>query len=121
MPRLPTEVRTIINRVMESSPGDLRLVAQRLHDHAVEERMPAEDVKQCLTQLGYTDIEAFCKDLDMPAHVAERWRRFGVSAEMRQVFTLMIRQRRKFVDAIEEFEAITNSGLTDFLRDRGVL
>ncbi|MGH7005735.1 MAG: hypothetical protein ACREIP_17460 [Alphaproteobacteria bacterium] len=121
MPPFPNEVRSILNRVMGSSPADLRLVAQRLHDHALEERMPVDEVRSQLAQLGYTNIADFCRDLELPAHVAERWERFGVSAEMKQVFRMLINQRRKFAEAAAEFEAITHVGLLDFLRSRGVL
>jgi hypothetical protein len=40
---------------------------------------------------------------------------------MKQVFGMLISQRKKFADAAAEFEAITHVGLTDFLRSRGVL
>ena len=121
MPKFPNQLHTILNRVFESSPSDLKLVAQRLHDHAIEERMSADDVKDCLSQLGYDNITDFCRDLDMPVHVAERWERFGVSAEMRQVFGMLINQRKRFAAAVNEFEAITHVGLVEFLRGRGVL
>ncbi len=121
MPPFPNEVRSILNRVMGSSPADLRLVAQRLHDHAVEERMPADEVKAQLAELGYRNISDFCADLEMPTHVAERWERFGVSAEMKQVFGMLINQRKRFAEAVAEFESITHLGLPDFLRSRGVL
>ena len=47
-------------------------------------------------------LEAFCADIGLPAHIAERWGRFGVSGEMRQVFTLLAEQRRKMAEAIAE-------------------
>ncbi|MEK1887043.1 MAG: hypothetical protein AAAB35_05555 [Phyllobacterium sp.] len=121
MPPFPAEVRTLLNRVIGSSPADLRLVAQRLHDHALEERMSGEELRATLDKLGYRTIAEFCADLDMPVHVAERWERFGVSAEMKQVFALLINQRKRFAEAVKEFESITHVGLEDFLRSRGVL
>lgn len=121
MPPFPAEVRSILNRVIGSSPADLRLVAQRLHDHALEERMSGEELRTALDSLGYRSIAEFCAELDMPLHVAERWERFGVSTEMKQVFALLINQRKRFTDAVDEFETITHVGLKDFLRSRGVL
>ncbi|MEP3435512.1 MAG: hypothetical protein ABJN75_01800 [Hoeflea sp.] len=121
MPKLPMQVPNIVKRVLESSPSDLRLLAHRLHDHATEDRMSPADVKSSLAQLGYDDIADFCRDLDMPSHVAEHWQRFGVSGEMRQVFRLMIKQRDRFAAAVAEFETITHVGLEQFLKGRGVL
>lgn len=121
MPPFPSEVKSILNRVMDSSPSDLRLFAQRLHDHAVEERMPADEVKASLSLLGYKNIADFCADLELPGHVAERWERFGVSAEMKQVFGLLLKQRQRFAEAAAEFEACTHVGLLNFLKGRGVL
>ncbi|GAB1583139.1 MULTISPECIES: hypothetical protein [Phyllobacteriaceae] len=121
MPAFPSDVRSILNRVMDSAPSDLRLVAQRLHDHAIEERMPASEVRECLSELGYRNIAEFCSDLELPPHVAERWERFGVSSEMKQVFRMLINQRKRFAEAAAEFEKHTHVGLLDFLRSRGVL
>ena len=116
MPPFPAEVLTILNRVIGSSPADLRL-----HDHALEERMSGEELRSALEKLGYRTVAEFCAELDIPPHVAERWERFGVSVEMKQVFTFLIDQRKRFVEAVKEFEAITHVGLEDFLRSRGVL
>ncbi|SFJ28503.1 hypothetical protein SAMN04515648_3423 [Phyllobacterium sp. CL33Tsu] len=121
MPPFPAEVRSILNRVMGSSPADLRLVAQRLHDHALEERMSGEELRSALELLGYRTVVEFCAELGMPAHVAERWERFGVSIEMKQVFAYLMSQRKRFAEAVEEFEAITHVGLKDFLRSRGIV
>lgn len=121
MPKLPMQVPNIVKRVLDSSPSDLRLFAHKLHDHATEERMSPADVNANLAQLGYANIADFCRDLDVPSHVAEHWERFGVSAEMRQVFQLMIKKHNRFAAAVAEFEAITHVGLEQFLKGRGVL
>ena len=36
--------------------------------------------------------------LRVPAHIARRWDRFGVSSEMKQVFELLLTQRRRMAD-----------------------
>lgn len=118
---LPAEIKTILNRVMVSSPSDIKLVAQRIHDHAVTDRMSSQDMEQTLSELGYPSIRAFCRDAGLPAHVAERWERFGIAADMQQVLTHMVTERRRFLEAVEAFESMTHVGLTDFLRDRGIL
>jgi hypothetical protein len=104
----PSDVRNIVSKVMSASPADIKLVAQRLHDHAFEE-------------LGYESLDAFCTDLQLPAHIAERWARFGISVEMRQVLTLLVTHRRRMNEAVREFEDVTNAGLDDFLRERGLI
>lgn len=116
-----SSVKTLLNKVMAASPADIKLVAQRLHDHAFEPRLSADDTKEFIAGLGYESIEAFCADIGLPAHIAERWSRFGVSGEMRQVFTLLASQRRKMAQAIDEFESMTHVGIDDFLRDRGLI
>ncbi|WP_378941426.1 hypothetical protein [Mesorhizobium sp. ANAO-SY3R2] len=117
----PSNVRSLVGKVMGTSPSDFRLLVQRIHDHAVEERMSPEAAKAFVAELGYDSLEAFCIDIGLPAHIAERWGRFGVSGEMRQVFTLLAAQRRKMAEAIAEFESMTHVGVEDFLRDRGLI
>lgn len=120
-PFQPSEVRNFVSRLMGASPADIRLMAQRLHDHAFEQRMSAEDTKVFVRELGYESLEAFCADIGLPAHIAERWGRFGVSGEMRQVFTLLASQRQRMAEAIAEFEEMTHVGIDDFLRERGLI
>ncbi|MFC5387551.1 hypothetical protein ACFPLB_16450 [Aquamicrobium segne] len=120
-PFKPADVRNIVTKVMEASPSDVRLVAQRLHDHAVEERLSGEDTLLLVRELGYESLEAFCAGLQLPAHIAERWARFGISVEMRQVLTLLVTHRRQMDEAVREFEDITHAGLDDFLRERGLI
>ena len=116
-----SSVKTLLNNVMAASPTDIKLVAQRLRDHALEPRMSAEDTREFIVGLGYETVDAFCADIGLPAHIAQRWSRFGVSGEMRQVFTLLASQRRKMAQAIDEFESMTHVGIDDFLRDRGLI
>jgi hypothetical protein len=118
--KLLTDVGGFLNRIAESSPRDIQLVAERLHDHAVEERMSAADLRAVLAELGYSTIADFCDAAGIATHVARRWERFGVSSEMRAVLLMMQGQRRQFDQATGEFEAITHVGLVDFLRSRKV-
>jgi hypothetical protein len=117
----PADVRNLITKVMGASPADIRLMAQRLHDHAFEQRLSPEATKEFVRQLGYESLDAFCADIGLPQHIAERWSRFGVSGEMRQVFSLVVAQRRRMADAIAEFEAMTHVGIDDFLRERDLI
>jgi hypothetical protein len=117
----PADVKTLFGKVMGASPSDIKLVAQRLHDHAFEPRMSADETKQLVTGLGYHSLDAFCADIGLPAHIAERWSRFGVSGEMKQVFTLLAGHRKRVAEAIAEFEAMTHVGVEDFLRERGLI
>lgn len=118
MSKLLTEFGGILTRLAESAPRDIQFVAERLHDHAVEERMSATDLRALLSELGYDSISDFCDVASIPLHVARRWERFGVSSEMRAVLLLMQAQRRHFDQVTKEFEAITHVGLLDFLRSR---
>lgn len=117
----PSDVKTLFSRVMGASPSDIKLVAQRLHDHAFEPRMSAEETRQLVVSLGYDSLDAFCADIGLPMHIAERWSRFGVSGEMKQVFTLLAAQRKRVAEAIAEFEAMTHVGVEDYLRERGLI
>jgi hypothetical protein len=83
--------------------------------------MSASETRAFVADLGYESLEAFCADIDLPPHIAERWGRFGVSGEMRQVFSLLAAQRRRMAEAIAEFEAMTHVGIEDFLRERGLI
>jgi hypothetical protein len=117
----PLDVKTLFGKVMGASPSDIKLVAQRLHDHAFEPRMSAEETKQLVVSLGYDSLDAFCADIGLPLHIAERWSRFGVSGEMKQVFALLAGERKRVAEAIAEFESMTHVGVEDFLRERGLI
>ena len=117
----PSDVRALFSKVMGASPSDIKLVAQRLHDHAFEPRMSAEETRLLVVSLDYDSLDAFCADIGLPAHIAERWSRFGVSGEMKQVFTLLAAQRKRVAEAIAEFESMTHVGVEDFLRERGLI
>jgi hypothetical protein len=117
----PSEVMALCSKVIGTAPSDIKLVAQRLHDHAFEPRLSAEDTRDLVTELGFEDLDAFCAGLGLPSHIAERWARFGVSHEMKQVIKLLAAQRRRTAEAVAEFESMTHVGVEDFLRERGVI
>lgn len=117
----PPDMRALLGKVMNASPLDIRFVAQRLHDHAFEPRLPAEATRAFVRELGYEDLHAFCAAIGLPPHIADRWDRFGLSGEMRQVLVHMTDERKRLAQAIEEFESITHVGIDDFLRERGLL
>ena len=91
----PSELRSVVGKLMTASPSDMRLVAERLRDHMLETRMTPEATRAFVADLGYDSIEAFCAAIGLPEHIARRWDRFGVSSEMKQVFTLVLEQRRQ--------------------------
>ena len=119
----PVRVPSLIGKVLANAPqpSDIRLLAQRLQDHALEPRSTPEETRSLVTDLGYEGIEAFCAAAGLPPHLADRWTRFGISGEMRQVLLLIAEQRRAMIEAVKEFEATTHVGLDDFMRERGLL
>jgi hypothetical protein len=117
----PSEVLALCSKVIGSAPTDIKLVAQRLHDHAFEPRLSADATRDLVTDLGYENLDAFCAGLGLPSHIAERWARFGVSHEMKQVIKLLAAQRKRTAEAVAEFEDMTHVGVEEFLRDRGVI
>ncbi|WP_173931898.1 hypothetical protein [Chelativorans sp. Marseille-P2723] len=117
MQAMPTLVKSLI----DTTPGDMRMLLQRFRDHALEERMSPVDTELLMADLGYDSIQAFCADADLPEHVAERWSRFGISFEMRQVLTFMLRQRQRIRKAVTDFESVTHAGLDDFMQEKGVI
>ena len=116
-----SELRTAVGKVMGASPSDIRLVAERIRDHALETRLSPEETRAVVANLGYENLDAFCAAIGLPAHIARRWDRFGVSSEMKQVFELLVDQRRRMADAVNEFESMTHVGIDDFLRERGLM
>lgn len=114
-------VPTLVKSLIDTSPGDMRMLLQRFRDHALEERFSAEDTELLLNKLGYDGIQAFCADAGLPDHVAERWSRFGISFEMKQVLLFMLAQRRRVQEAVAEFEDTTHVGLDDFMQERGLV
>jgi len=118
---LPTPLKTILNHVMTSSPDDVRIAAQRLRDHLIAERMPPEELRTALSELGFQSIAEFCQEAGIASHIQERWESFGVAEDMRQILAYMIAERRRFVQAVEEFERVTHVGLMDFLQNRNIL
>ncbi|MCR4269165.1 hypothetical protein [Nitratireductor sp. ZSWI3] len=119
----PAKVPSLIGKMLANAPhpNDIRLLAQRFHDHALEPRSTPEETRALVADLGYGSIDAFCAAAGLPAHLADRWTRFGISGEMRQVLLLIAAQRRAMIEAVQAFEAMTHVGLDDFMRERGLL
>jgi len=117
----PENLPSAVGRTLGRVPADVRLLVQRLHDHALDPRLSPAETAALMRALGYRDIAAFCAAAGLPAHLADRWARFGVSGEMRQVLLLMASWRRSVAAAVEEFEAATHVGLEDFMAERGLV
>jgi hypothetical protein len=119
----PNDLRQALAKAMHTlpSPNDLKLVAQRLVDHAVERRLSVEEVDSIVQELGYQNLETFCRDAGLPDHIIERWKRFGISSEMGQVFAFLAMQRKRVREAVEEFESTRHVGLEEFFRERGLI
>jgi len=117
----PSELRSVIGKVMVASPSDMRLFAERLRDHVLETRMSPEETRAFVAKFGYDSLDAFCSAIGLPPHIARRWDRFGVSFEMKQVFALLLDQRRRVAEAVAEFESMTHVGIDEFIRERGLI
>ncbi|MBW3096677.1 hypothetical protein [Pseudohoeflea coraliihabitans] len=118
MHRDPT---TFLDRMLSGTPTDVRLLAQRFRDHAIEPRCSIEETRELVADLGYESIEAFCAAAGLPAHLAARWERFGASGSVRQLLLMMRSQREAVAAAVEDFESSTHVGLDDFMRERGII
>jgi hypothetical protein len=119
----PNDLRQVLAKAIHTlpSPNDLKLVAQRLVDHAVERRLSVAEVDAIVQELGYRNLETFCRDAGLPEHIIERWQRFGISSEMGQVFAFLALQRKRVRDAVDEFESTRHVGLEEFFRERGLI
>jgi hypothetical protein len=117
------DIRQVLAKAIYTlpTPSDLKLVAQRFVDHAVEPRLSASEVRAVVQDLGYPDLDAFCRDVGLPEHIIERWKRFGISSEMGQVFAFLCLQRQRVREAVDEFESTRHVGLDEFFRDRGLI
>lgn len=117
----PPNMRGLLSRVIATSPTDVKLVAERLHDHAFERRIRPAEARAIARDLGFDDLAALCTHMGLSARIAERWSRFGISGEMGQVLSFMAAERRRLRVATDEFEAMTHVGLDEFLKDRGLI
>jgi hypothetical protein len=122
-PSNPGDLRQVLAKAIYTlpTPTDLKLVAQRFVDHAVEPRLSPSEVRAIVQDLGYPDLESFSRDVGLPDHITERWRRFGISSEMGQIFAFLSLQRSRVRDAVDEFESTRHVGLDEFFRDRGLI
>jgi hypothetical protein len=122
-PSQPTDLRQVLAKAIYTlpAPTDLKIVAQRFLDHAIEPRLSPEDVAATVRDLGYPDLESFCRDVGLPDHITERWKRFGISSEMSQIFAFLTVQRSRVRDAVEEFESTRHVGLDEFFTERNLI
>ncbi|HET7412398.1 MAG TPA: hypothetical protein VFJ18_07015 [Pararhizobium sp.] len=111
----------LFDKITGMAPSDVSLLTRRFYDHVVERRTSADETQALLSECGYENLDAFCADIGMPAHIARRWSRFGISSEMYRVLLHMRDRRQEMRDAVEEFESMTHVGVDDFLRDRGLM
>lgn len=118
---LNSNVHSLVRRLVDGSPADIRLVAQRLQDHAIEKRTPPEEVAALVKSMGFADIADMCAAIGLPSHVALRWSRFGISAEMSLVLGFLAKQRQGLAKAATDFDSWNHVGLEDFMHDRGLI
>lgn len=111
----------LFDKIIGISPSDVSLLGRRFYDHVVERRTSPEETQTLLSECGYDSVEAFCADIGMPAHIAHRWSRFGISGEMYRVLLHMRDRRQEMSEAVSDFESMTHVGIDEFLRDRGLL
>ena len=110
-----------LSKVINMSPSDIALITRRVYDHVIEKRTSPEETRMLISECGYGSIEEFCSAVGLPAHIAQRWCRLGISGEMRLVLMHMRDRQRLVKEAVDDFESMTHVGVDDFLQERGVL
>lgn len=101
-----------------SPPRRLRLLADRVRAHAIDERVKVEDLSSELRTLGHRDIEGFCEEQAIPRETGEYWTCFGAPPEIAILIRNMARTRRNLRKAAEDFDNWNHVGIADYLSDK---
>jgi hypothetical protein len=99
-------------------PRRLRILAERVRSHAVDDRTRVEDLSSDLRTLGHSDMASFCDEQTIPHETAEYWNCFGVPPEVAILIRNMARNRRELRKAADDFDKWNHVGISDYLLDK---
>lgn len=113
-PRLPD----LAKRSLKSALDDIGHVMERVHTHALKQRMSPDEFRATVAGLGFSSMREFCDRTGLPESTIESWLRFGLSHDAAQLLSAMMGYRNRVKEAIEAADGATNAGIADFFEER---
>ncbi|GGG31898.1 hypothetical protein [Chelatococcus composti] len=113
-PRLPD----LAKRSLKTALDDLGHVMERVHTHALKERMSPDAFRATVAGLGFSSMREFCDRTGLPESTIESWLRFGLSHDAAQLLNALMSYRNRVKEAIEAADRATNAGVADFFEER---
>jgi hypothetical protein len=98
-------------------PGDLGLVMERLHTHALKPRLSPEEFRRTVGDLGFASPEDFAQRIGLGPSTLRSWLRFGLSHDAAQLLLALAGYRRRLKEAMADFEACTQVPIESFFED----
>ncbi|MCU4178810.1 hypothetical protein [Bosea sp. BH3] len=103
---------------LQFRPSDIRLVLERVHSHVVKPRMSAEELLEVVRGLGFQSVEAFGDQIGLERVTSESWARYGLSRDAAQLLLALLNYRQRLLDAMDDFEKITQIPLDGFFENQ---
>ncbi len=107
-------MRQFADNTLQFKPSDLRLVLERLKNHVLRPRMPASELKEIVSCLGFPSVEAFGTHIGLEPRTSESWARYGLSRDAAQLLLALLKYQFRLKTAMTDFEKITQIPLDSF-------
>lgn len=119
---MPASYRDLLRgNPLASPPRRLRILAERVRSHTIDERIRVEALSSELRTLGHRDIAGFCDEQTIPRETGEYWTCFGVPPEVATLIRNMANNRHGLRKAAEDFDNWNHVGIADYLSDKNFI